>query len=233
MRSFTIPCLGYDLHADFYEGSDPSRILLNCIGWTSAKDRHPQILETIVELTGMSAITFNYSGHGDTDVDPLELRPAQHVLETITVFDWITAHYLETQISAMGNSYGSFMVANLALYRDFRSLVLRAPAIYPPEALYTPNRAIDRPAIEKGYRTDAAALAQHPVFALGRQFSGQALVIAHELDDVVPPTTSKAYAEGFTADYVIAPRTPHISHGASASDQANYYKLVGNWLAAH
>ena len=230
MKSFMIPCLGYDVAADLYEGSDPDQILLNLIGWTSAKLRHQETLEAINAQTGMSVLTFDYSGHGDSTVDPFELRPAQHLLEAITVFDWIANTYPEKSISIMGSSYGGFMAAQIAAYRNFQSLILCAPAIYTPHDLYTLNSAIDREEIGGRYRRDSEVLAAHPLFVNPRIFDGSALVVAHELDTVVPTQTTNAYAAGLDAKLVTVKSIPHSVREASHEDRAKYQKVIADWL---
>jgi pimeloyl-ACP methyl ester carboxylesterase len=233
MRLSTIPCLGYDLQAAIYEGTDPSKLVLNLIGWTSSKERHHETLEAISSLSGASVMSFNYSGHGDTAIDPFELRPAQHLLEVITVFDWITATFPDKALTIMGSSYGGYMGAQVALYRNFSNLILCAPAIYRPEDLYTLNKNIPREAEGYKYRIDTAALAANPLLTIDRVFDGSAVVVSHELDDVVPAETTDAYTNSFNAEHIVAPNIPHSVRGAGEADRKIYQQKIADWLRAH
>lgn len=230
MRSFTIPCLSYQLKVDWYEGADDQRILLVLIGWTSNKARYEDLTSAIVANTGMNALVFEYSGHGDSQLDPYQIRPAQHFLEVITVLDWLKDKYPEADISVMGSSYGGYMAVHLAQYRDFHSLVLRAPAIYMPSDFYAKNADINRPLVDTIYRKDASALAVHPLITAKRVFHKKTLLVVHELDDVVPAETTDAYAQTFDAEVHIARGMPHSIGGAPRADIRSYQNAISTWL---
>ena len=233
MKTFKIECAGYSVDADWYEGKHTNEILLSLIGWTSNRKKYRDIVSAIVQNTGISALVFEYSGHGDSKVDVGKTRPAQHFLEVIYVFDWIKVHYPNAKISVMGASYGGFMAVQLTKYRVFDKLVLRAPAIYKPSDFYTLNSVINSDegwASKDAFRRDVEALAKHPLLARASDFKGKTLVVVHENDELVPKETTDAYIKAFNADVFIAKEAPH-SIGELPIEQITAYQYaISDWL---
>src|SRR6266852_2497656 len=101
-KQITIPCTGYSIAADWYEGVNQNEVLLVFVGFSSSKEQNADFVADIAVKTQMSALVVDYSGHGESPFDLDETRPAQHLLETAFAFDWLRAQYPETKISVMG-----------------------------------------------------------------------------------------------------------------------------------
>ena len=147
-QTIKISCSGYEIFADWYQGTDPAKVLLVLPGYKSSRKKGRHLNEKIVEITGTSILVIDYSGQGDSPFDLREVRPAQQFLEVIYAFDWLAAKYPQAEISVSGSSYGGFLATQLTKYRSFKNLILRAPAIYNPANFYTPwaNRLNDEQA---------------------------------------------------------------------------------------
>lgn len=230
-----IPCLGYDLAADWYEG-DSDEILLVLVGYTSSKKSYEDLVGYITENTNLSALVVDYSGHGESPFDLADVSPAQNFLESITAFDWLRDKYPDKKISVMGTSYGGFLAVQLTKYREFDKLVLRVPAIYEPQDFYDKwsirlnNKEGYRVRSEK-FRTNKDALKKHPLLARAANFKGKTLVVVHEKDELVPPETTDAYIEAFNADSYLAKGFPHsFNKSAPEEDKLAYKKAIANWL---
>ena len=227
-----IDCTGYSVAADWYAGKHTDAILLSLIGWDSDRKRYGDILSAIVASTGMSALVFDYSGHGDSPFSMQETRPAQHFLEVICVYDWLAAQYPSAKITVMGTSYGGYLATQLTKYRAFDRLVLRAPAIYRPEDFYNLAPDIHDSAGTAAFRNDSESIAKHPLLARASSFKGQALVVVHEKDEQIPTAITDAYIRTFNADVHIAKGFPH-SIGDMPRDQIeSYQRTISDWLLA-
>lgn len=83
-------------------------------------------------------------------------------------------------ISVSGSNYGGFLAVQLTKYREFKNLVLRAPAIYKPGAFYDlwSTRIDDEENYDKAvmeYRSDSEAVTQHPLIGRASAFQGQCI----------------------------------------------------------
>lgn len=230
MKETKIDCLGYSIAADWYEGESINKVLLVLPGWTSNKSSQEQLTRHMVKMTGTSALVIDYTGHGESPFNAMEVRPAQHFLEVITAFDWLKERYPDALISVMGNSYGGYLAVRLTEYREFNNLVLRVPAIYASKDFYTLNKDIDRQH-ERLYREDRKFLDTHPLFAKVSAFKGRTLVVWHELDEFVPKEATDKYIEVFRADSYFAKGWKHsFNKGAAQEEQLNYQNVISDWL---
>lgn len=230
-KNINIDCVGYSISADWYQGVNEFNILLNLIGFGSNSEKYNKFLSTIVENTGFSVLTIDYSGHGKSSFDIKDLTPAQNFLEVITAFDWIKENYPDSKIFVMGASYGGFLATQLTKYRKFEKLILRVPAIYKPENFYTTWNKYDAGDGLK-YRETAEKLTNHPLLKRASGFSGKTLVVTHELDDVCPKKSTMSFVEAFNAEHFEA---KGFKHGFGESDiseeqKQDYYKKISDWL---
>ena len=230
MEKIEIACGPYSVCADWYEGKDTNRILLSLIGWTSNKSKYSDILKGIIENTGMSALVFDYSGHGDSKIKLEDTKPAQHFLEVIYVFDWIKKNYPKSSISVMGTSYGGYLATQLTKYRTFDNLILRVPAIYQPGDFYNFSDKIHNSWTRSVYRKDEKALEEHPLLARASKFAGNTLVIVHEKDEQVPKETTDVYIKFLHSDVYLAKGFTHSMESVPEEEKLAYQKAISKWL---
>jgi len=228
-KQIQIPCAGYSIAADWYEGTN-DEVLLVLPGYTSTKANYSGLVQAIVEKTDVSALVIDYSGHGESPFELDDLTPAQNFLEVITAFDWTVENHPEKKITVMGTSYGGLHTAQLTKYREFYKIIFRVPAIYPPNSFYTKWKDVGADHYLE-YRTNAD-LSAHPLLARAKSFKGQTLVITHELDTMCPPNNTDAFIDAFTADHWEA---LGFKHGLDKSDvteeQINeYIKKITDWI---
>ncbi len=229
MKKLVIDCVGYSIDADWYENGN-QKVLLVLHGWNSNKKSQEALTSFLVDQTKTSALVIEYSGHGESQLDAMEVRPAQHFLEVITAYDWIKEKYPEAEISVMGTSYGGYMAVQLTNYRDFKNLILRVPVIYTTRDFYNLNKNIDRQH-ERRYREDKEFLESHPLLAGAHKFQGRTLVVWHEFDEYVPKETTDKYIEVFKADSYLAKGWKHsFKVDAPEDEQVAYKTAISDWL---
>ena len=233
-KQITIPCTGYSIAADWYEGADPTKILLVLVGYSSTKERNADLTVAIASKANTNALVIDLSGHGESPFELDATRPAQHLLEAVAAFDWLRNAYPEATISVMGTSYGGFLAAFLTRFRDFEKLVLRTPAIYRPEDLYSVHADIDKELTGKGYRKDGDAVAKHPLFMQDALFKGPTLLVVHSEDEVVPTETTDVFEKAFSAETYIAEGFRHAFRDPANPQEklVEYQNTIANWLKA-
>ena len=229
-QALKIPCVGYEIAADWYEGSN-DEVLLVLIGYSSNKARYRGLVSAVVEKAGMSALVIDYTGHGESPFELDDLRPAQNFLEVVTAFDWLAEHHPDKAISVMGSSYGGFHATQLTKYRKFQKLVLRVPALYPPDMFYTKWRDVDIDALPN-YRSNADNAVDHPLLKRVSDFSGEVFVVTHEFDDSCPKPSTDAFAKAFRADTWEAKGFKHgVGESNPTSEQLEEYQnKIAEWL---
>tara|TARA_B100000378_G_scaffold211652_1_gene174683 strand:- start:1805 stop:2560 length:756 start_codon:yes stop_codon:yes gene_type:complete len=238
LKTVEINCLGYAILADWYDGERTDEVLLYLMGSTSTRKRQQELVEAIVRDTGMSTLVIDYTGHGESPFELEDIRPAQHLLEVITAYDWIAQHYPNATISIVSGSYGAFLAAHLIAYRPVEKLVLRVPAIYKPEALYDVwgDRMEDEEKyriMSEAYRRNIPSLKAHPIFEKNaKQFTGKTFVVVHSEDELIPSEVTDVYIEAFSADYYIADGFKHAVSQSNPTEaqMAAYQKAISGWL---
>lgn len=231
-KELKIPCLGYEVIADWYESSK-DKILLVLIGYTSSKQSANELVSHIVKNTGYSALVLEYSGYEGSQFDLEEVSMAQNFLEVVKVFDWISEKYLKAKISVMGTSYGGYLGALLMQYRTIKNLILRVPAIYLPEDFYTSNKHINADEIYL-YRQNTIKLSSHPVFNEAQNFKGHTLVVVHEHDEFIPKNVTDKYIKAFNADSYLAKGFTHSFKVDAPEDQKTAYRsAISDWINLH
>src|SRR3990167_3116853 len=231
IKTVDIDCTGYSVKADIYEGSKNGAVLLSLIGRTSkrTKQRYYNFLPKLSSKLGITAVIFDYTGHGDSPFEIEDLSPAQHFLEVVKVFDWIKQQYPNRKVFVVGSSYGGFLATQLTKYRSFDGLVLRAPAIYKPSDFYTLKKNEDREATQK-FSRDTEALAKHPLLARASKFRGKVLLVVHEKDEQIPKETTDAFANAFKPDVILVKGITHSLDDATPKQIDDYDQNIFDWL---
>lgn len=230
-EEITIPCTGYTVAADFYAQAPVKEILLVFVGYGSSKDRNSTFVTDVITKADMSALVIDFSGHGKSPFDLNDTRPAQHLLEAISAFDWVKDAYPEAEISVMGTSYGGFMAAYLTRFRQFKKLVLRTPAVYKPADFYSHHAQIDKLGV-RDYRANADAVKVHPLFMQESIKQVPTLLVIHGKDESIPVATTDIYQAAFSAETYTASDFKHaLSDPMNPREQFDSYSdNIAKWL---
>ncbi len=230
IEKITIPCIGYEIAADWYAGNN--KVLLVLPGFTSSKNGYEGLVSSIVEKTGTSALVIDYSGHGESPFDIQGITISENFSEVVRAYDWIKAKYPYRDIDVMGTSYGGFFAAKLPSVREIRKMILRVPANYDPKDLYTPWSKLNSEQIRNEYRIDPKNFDGHPVLAEAVYFKGEAYVLTHEFDEVCPKTSTDPFISAFSAETWEAKGFVHGYGKSNVSTEQleEYQNKIVEWL---
>ena len=232
IESLKIPCVGYSIAADFYQG-ESDEVLLVLIGFSSNKGKYEKETKKILQKTGMSALVVDYSGHGESPFELTEVTPAQNFSEAVIAFDWLASKgYSQQNINVMGISYGGFHATHLAHYRSFNNLILRVPAMYDPESFYTKLKHVTD-THRHDYRRNIDNFNDHWLFRNNDAFTGKTFVMAHELDELCPKVSTDAFVDGMKAKSKHEAKgfghgTPSITDKPQETEE--YFNVIAKWL---
>jgi alpha/beta superfamily hydrolase len=230
-KEISIPIANYSVIADWYENTKATVTVLVFVGFGSHKSRQGELVKAIAGRAGVSALVVNLSGQGEGLFRMDEIVPAQHVMEAVFIYDWMKANYPKQTIYCMGTSYGGFVAAYLTRFREIDTLVLRTPAIYKPEDLYTRHQYIDKRVVRE-YRKNTELLLHHPLFLQPPLGNPKTLVVAHSNDESVPAETTSVYSDNFHATTYVAEGFVHAFRDSSNPKDAvdAYVRTVADWL---
>lgn len=229
-REVKIQNTGYQVKADWYE-TDKDDVLLILPGFTSTKLKYAEMTEALVTETDYSALVLDYGGHGESPFNLDDLSRADSFSDAVAAFDWLVENYKDKKITVLGTSYGGFHATYLTKFRSFQNLILRVPAAYPEDTLYTKLGDGDDPHSDE-YRNDPANYIDFWLFTHAASVKGRTLVVTHEFDTVCPPVSTKPFADAFKADTWVASGFKHGFNESDVTEQQkqDYYKKIADWL---
>ena len=134
---------------------------------------------------GATSLSFDLSGHGESEGDKHSITLREHLAEALLAYDTLceAGDVDAERIGVAGASYGGYLAALLSGLRDPKRLLIRAPALYPDDWLDLPPGA-------RGERPEVPH--SQALQAIGR-FAGEVLVLESEHDEVVPAAAVRAY----------------------------------------
>lgn len=232
IKPVSIPVLDYDLAADWHDTGHDEHILYVLLGRGSSKARVAEFINDVATKAHTNALVLDNSGHGESPFAPDTVTPAQYLLETVAVFDALRTRHPQAKLSVLGTSYGGLMAAWLTRYRPMHKLVLRTPTLFPSSDFYTPLPLQDQTA-NTAYRADSSAVASNPLFRQPALSLPPTLLVIHGADELIPPATTDAYQQDFSAQIYVAQGFAHpLSDPRNPRDQFPVYKsAIATWLA--
>jgi len=150
------------LAGDLYEADGASAGVLFIHGYESARRSYRPRAEAVRELLGLTCLTFDLSGHGDS---PGQTSRQVHRQDVLAAYD-VLAERVD-RVGVCGASYGAYLGCVLLGERPVQRLLLRAPAVHVGEHL---RHLVD---------TDLA-------LSNLTKFGGPTLVLESEHDEVIP-----------------------------------------------
>jgi pimeloyl-ACP methyl ester carboxylesterase len=174
------------------------------------------------ETTGAICLTFDLSGHGRSGGSRRELSPRDHLADSVAAFDTLVGSIGvdETQIGVCGASYGAYLAALLIAHHSARSLLLRAPALYPDTELDV--KGADR--LSSSETCDTAAALRNL-----SNYDRPVLILRSEHDEVIPNDVVEAYVSACRHGQLEI--IPHAGHRlADEASQARFIDILVKWF---
>lgn len=203
-------------------------------GWTGEKKTSFQYAKTLVNL-GYICLLFDMRGHGTSEVDRNAFTPKDFLDDVLAAYDYLSSiDEVDTKnISAIGSSFGGYLVALLSAKRKIRNLVLRAPADYPNET-FGRERIIfvgNNPKVMTWRNKSRQPKESYALEAL-HKFKGNVLVIESEKDDRVPHQTIDNYVNAVKnkdkLTHVIMKDAPHSIKEGKFRDEVE--RILTKWF---
>jgi uncharacterized protein len=165
---------------------------------------------------GCACLTFDFRGHGRTFDQRIQITREDNLRDSLAAYD-VLASRPEVDpkaIAIIGFSYGGYLAAITTTLRPVSALALRAPAIYRDANWNLPKLKLHEDPELVLYRRRPVSWDDNRALLACVAFAGDVLIVASELDDVVPAPVSESYAAAFTHARSL------ISHVIAGADHA-------------
>ncbi len=204
-------------------------------GWTSEKERSYQYAEKLSEL-GFICMLFDMRGHGDSEGDIKKFTIREFLDDVITAYDYLSdiEGVDRSHISAVGSSFGGYLIAQLSEKRKVKSLALRVPADYPNEDFDKSKYLFsgsESPEIVAWRKLDKKP---NDTFALQAvsNYQGKVLIIESGNDYIVPRESVQNYINAFADEsrltHIIIKDAPHSIREGKFRDEVT--KILVDWF---
>lgn len=234
----TLEHVGFPVEGDQLCGTllAPARALPGVLfvhGWGGSQDHDLARARDAAGL-GCVCLTFDLRGH-EGDVEMLERVSRQQNLEDLlAAYDWFVQqpNVDENAIAVVGISYGAYLAAILSSLRPVRWLALRTPALYKDEGWELPKRQLHQDPDLIPFRHRQVAWKDNRALRACAEFTGDALIVEAELDQIIPHQVIENYVAAFTR---ARSRTARVIAGADHAFsekpvQRSYTTVLVRWL---
>lgn len=234
----TLEHVGFPVEGDQLYGTllAPARALPGVLfvhGWGGSQDHDLARARDAAGL-GCVCLTFDLRGH-EGDVEMLERVSRQQNLEDLlAAYDWFVQqpNVDENAIAVVGISYGAYLAAILSSLRPVRWLALRTPALYKDEGWELPKRQLHQDPDLIPFRHRQVAWKDNRALRACAEFTGDALIVEAELDQIIPHQVIENYVAAFTR---ARSRTARVIAGADHAFsekpvQRSYTTVLVRWL---
>lgn len=239
MTSITLENHGMKLDGVIYFPTvkkDKYSAILFVHGWTSEKARSLQYAQALADM-GYICFLFDMRGHGTSEGDRTALTSREFLDDVVVAYDYLSKikDVDANSISAIGSSFGGYLLALLCEKRKLKNLVLRAPADYPNEqfdALKARTPGGDPAVVE--WRKQAREYDGSFALTALHHFLGEVLFIESENDDKVPHQTIVNFMTALPhprqATRVFMKGAPHSIKEGPFRDEVQ--KILTEWFQA-
>lgn len=204
-------------------------------GWTSDQKRSFQYAKALSQL-GFICFLFNMRGHGKSEGDISLLTPKDFFDDVVTAYDYLSRvkKVDASAISAVGSSFGSYLIILLSNRRKLKNLTLRVPADYPNNIFNKPksqNSGSNNPEVVAWRKQIKKPDETYALRALSK-YLGEILIIEAEKDRVVPHETIMNYMNAIQdkdrVTHTVMKDSPHTIVKGRFRDECE--KILTDWF---
>ncbi len=214
---------------------DKNPAILFVHGLTSKRERSFQYAKALSEL-GYVCLLFDMRGHGTSEGDINVFKLKEFLDDVIAAYDYLSDINIvdKKNISAIGSSFGGYLVAVLSRKRKIKNLALRFPADYPNEAFNKPkaNFSSDNKEVMV-FRNKARKPQESYALEALQEFEGNVLIIEAEKDDLISHQTILNYLNAVRnknkISYVVMKDAPHSIREGKFRDDVE--KILTEWFS--
>ena len=182
---------------------------------------------------GCVCVTFDLRGHTSSRPSATVTR-GDNLADLIAAYDWMADQPSvdKRAIAVIGISYGGYLAALLSQQRPVRWLALRSPALYMDEQWDAPKLMLHEDGNLARWRLQRISPDENRALEACRAFSGDALLVEAEHDDIVPHPVIENYTAAFANTRSLTRRLVAGADHAFSDKvmQSEYTQILLRWL---
>jgi dienelactone hydrolase len=213
-------------------GVGPGALFIH--GWGGNQDHYLEEARAAA-ARGFVSLTFNLRGHAETEAQHDTVTREDNMRDVMAAHDVLASRpgVDKSFIALVGSSYGAYLAALLIYMRPVRLLALQAPALYKDDDWELPKRKLHVDPDFAAYRRLSLRAEQNRALGACAQFSGDALVVESEHDEVIPHPAIANYIAALANAHSLTYRVIEgADHSLSQADwERAYTELLVNWLS--
>jgi pimeloyl-ACP methyl ester carboxylesterase len=218
------------------ESHDESPTVLVVHGWSSLvfSSTYEKLCDALHQQ-GFNTASLSLRGHRFADGDIQRVTRADHEQDIAEAVRHLQNHpFVDPQkISAVGASYGAYMLANASCSGSFQNLVFRAPALYPDEGWDEPSASVCNQHNLLSWRQKLHEPEEVRVLKRLSQFHGGLLIVLSELDEQMPRAIAVSYTKALMSNRAMVTTVPDAGHQLVGDQRGQFAHIVQRWLAAN
>jgi pimeloyl-ACP methyl ester carboxylesterase len=188
---------------DILSRNDAPRVLV-LHGAGNSNRRRFQMLREELFVEGITSVSFDFVGHGDTGGDLKRASLSSRTRQACTVVDSLN---LKQPFAIIAASMSAYTAVRLLEHYQIKNLILLVPAMYAAQAYSLPFNGGFTEVIRQ-----PQSWIQSDAWRLLADYTGRLLIVAGENDRIIPrDVVSRIYDSAVNA----AERTLYIAPGAS------------------
>jgi uncharacterized protein len=212
----------------------PAPAVLFVHGWGGSQEQYLERARRVAVL-GCVCLTFDLRGHARSGLQYETVTREENVRDVLAAYDALASRpgIDRSFVALVGSSYGAYLGAILTTLRPVRLLSLRAPALYKDADWHLPKRQLHLDPDFAALRRRTLRSVDNRALDACARFSGDALVVESEHDEIVPHPAVANYVSALANARSLTYRVIEgADHGLTqeAWKQA-YTDLLLGWLA--
>lgn len=164
-------------------------------GWMNSLENNYEFAEDVSKGVSAIVVVFDYLGVGSSDGDIHSYSRKDHLQNILDVFDFVTGlpEVDAERIGLNGGSYSGYLAVLVIAQRKVKSLLLRAPAVFPDDTIdVVDDTSRDRP--DRYFQKNANEKIANSIAENMKGYSNPVLVQERESDTLI----TKEVVEFFT-----------------------------------
>lgn len=202
-------------------------------GWGGSRQQYQQLAKDVAPLRCV-CLTFDLSGHVDTQSRRESVTREDNLADLLAAYDFLVAHPLvdPSAIAVVGSSYGGYLASILTALRPVAWLALRAPALYKDADWHMPKHRLHREQNLARYRQQRIDPAENRALGACAAFHGDVLLVESEHDRIVPHPVLANYRHACIDALSLTCRTIAQADHALTDERSrsSYASILVHWL---